>query len=185
MGGARHSARRPTLTVDPKLRQTILDTEQLLKDGELTSQVLTGDVLPSNFITTATLSFLNVWTGGSNHCLLRLEWFARSDVQQGNSPLLPTMSAMRWSSTNRMNSRHTCLGLKFDLRLPATSQHVWTSDPKPEPLRLAIVEGLSVSDNRLGSVPAAKMLRRVRNCSSSGRKSYRLFLLTEDAEGRA
>jgi hypothetical protein len=31
MGGARHSDRRPTLTVDPKLRQTILDTEQLLK----------------------------------------------------------------------------------------------------------------------------------------------------------
>ena len=27
MGGARHSDRRPTLTVDPKLRQTILDTE--------------------------------------------------------------------------------------------------------------------------------------------------------------
>jgi hypothetical protein len=33
MGGARHSIRRPTLTVDPKLRQTIVDTEQLLKDG--------------------------------------------------------------------------------------------------------------------------------------------------------
>jgi hypothetical protein len=31
MGGARHSARRPTLTIDHKLRQTILDTEQLLK----------------------------------------------------------------------------------------------------------------------------------------------------------
>jgi hypothetical protein len=31
MGGARHSARRSTLTVDPKLRLTILDTEQLLK----------------------------------------------------------------------------------------------------------------------------------------------------------
>src|SRR5262249_39911485 len=40
MGGARHSARRPALTVDPKLRQTILDTEQLLKDDELTSHVL-------------------------------------------------------------------------------------------------------------------------------------------------
>jgi hypothetical protein len=43
MGGARHSARRPTLTVDPKLRQTILDTEQLLKDDEPTSPVLVGD----------------------------------------------------------------------------------------------------------------------------------------------
>jgi hypothetical protein len=46
MGGARHSVRRPTLTVDPKLRQTILDIEQLLKDGELTSQALTGDDAP-------------------------------------------------------------------------------------------------------------------------------------------
>jgi hypothetical protein len=43
MGGARHSARQPTLTVDPKLRQTILDTEQLLKDDEPTSPVLVGD----------------------------------------------------------------------------------------------------------------------------------------------
>jgi hypothetical protein len=34
MGGAKHSARRSTLTVDPKLRQTIFDTEQLLKDDE-------------------------------------------------------------------------------------------------------------------------------------------------------
>jgi hypothetical protein len=41
MGGARHSARRPTLTVDPKLRQT--DTEQLLKDDEPTSHALVGD----------------------------------------------------------------------------------------------------------------------------------------------
>jgi hypothetical protein len=32
MGGARHSVRPPTLTVDPKLRQTILDTERVLKD---------------------------------------------------------------------------------------------------------------------------------------------------------
>jgi len=43
MDGARHSTRRPTLTVDPKLRQSILDTEQLLKDDELTSHVLMGD----------------------------------------------------------------------------------------------------------------------------------------------
>jgi len=43
MGGARHSARRSTLTVDPKLRQSILNTEQLLKDDELTSHVLMSD----------------------------------------------------------------------------------------------------------------------------------------------
>ena len=43
MGGARHSVRRPTLTVDPRLHQTILDTEQLLKDDEPTSHVLLGD----------------------------------------------------------------------------------------------------------------------------------------------
>jgi hypothetical protein len=43
MGGARHSARRPTLTIAQKLRQTILDTEQLLKDDEPTSRVLVGD----------------------------------------------------------------------------------------------------------------------------------------------
>src|SRR5262245_20605009 len=42
MGGARHSARRPTLTVDPKLRQTILDTERLLKDDEPTRYALLG-----------------------------------------------------------------------------------------------------------------------------------------------
>jgi len=34
MGGARHSTRRPTLTVDPKLRQAIIDAEWLFKDGE-------------------------------------------------------------------------------------------------------------------------------------------------------
>jgi|SRR6516162_2472761 len=34
MGRARHSAQRPTLTVHPKLCQTILDTERLLKDDE-------------------------------------------------------------------------------------------------------------------------------------------------------
>jgi hypothetical protein len=43
MGGARHSARRSTLTVDAKLRLTILDTEQLLKDDEQASHVLMGD----------------------------------------------------------------------------------------------------------------------------------------------
>jgi hypothetical protein len=43
MGGARHSARRSTLTLHPKLRQSILDTEQLLKDDELTSHVLMSD----------------------------------------------------------------------------------------------------------------------------------------------
>jgi len=43
MGGARHSARRPTFTGDPKLRQTILDTERLLKDDEPTRYALLGD----------------------------------------------------------------------------------------------------------------------------------------------
>ena len=43
IGGARHSAQRPAPTVDPKLHQAILDTEQLLKDDELTSHVLMGD----------------------------------------------------------------------------------------------------------------------------------------------
>ena len=43
MGGARHSDERPTLTVDPKLRQTILDTERLLKDDEPTRYALLGD----------------------------------------------------------------------------------------------------------------------------------------------
>jgi hypothetical protein len=45
MGGARHSAQRPTLTVHSKLRQTILDTERLLKDDELTSHALMGDAI--------------------------------------------------------------------------------------------------------------------------------------------
>ena len=44
-GGARYSARRPTFTVDPKLLQTILDIERLLKDDELTSHALLGDEL--------------------------------------------------------------------------------------------------------------------------------------------
>jgi hypothetical protein len=44
MGGARHSARRPTLTVNPKLRQTILNIEQLLKDDEPASRALVGEL---------------------------------------------------------------------------------------------------------------------------------------------
>src|SRR5262249_2555025 len=43
MGSGRHSARQPTLTLDPKLRQTILDTEQLLKDDKPSSRALAGD----------------------------------------------------------------------------------------------------------------------------------------------
>ena len=49
MGGARHSARQPTLTLDPKLRQTILDTEQLLKDDEPTSCAQTGDEIKLDY----------------------------------------------------------------------------------------------------------------------------------------
>jgi hypothetical protein len=37
MGGARHNTLRLTLTVDPKLRQTIIETERLLKDDEPSS----------------------------------------------------------------------------------------------------------------------------------------------------
>jgi hypothetical protein len=44
MGAAKHSSRQPTLIVDPRLRQTIIDTEQLLKDDELTN-VLMNDEL--------------------------------------------------------------------------------------------------------------------------------------------
>ena len=43
MGGARHSALRLTLTVDPKLRQTIIETEWLLKEDEPISHALLGD----------------------------------------------------------------------------------------------------------------------------------------------
>ena len=43
MGGARHSARRSTLTVDPNLRQSILETEQLLNDDEPTRRALVSD----------------------------------------------------------------------------------------------------------------------------------------------
>jgi hypothetical protein len=43
MSGARHSARGPTPAIDQKLRRTILDTEQLLKDDEPTSHALVGD----------------------------------------------------------------------------------------------------------------------------------------------
>jgi hypothetical protein len=35
--------RRPTLSIDPKLRQAILQTELVLKDDELTSHALPGD----------------------------------------------------------------------------------------------------------------------------------------------
>src|SRR5262249_24727640 len=68
MGGARHSARRPALTVDPKLRQTILDTEQLLKDDELTSHVLMSS--PPNDSLPADSPFLGV----------RLGWKARKVI---------------------------------------------------------------------------------------------------------
>jgi hypothetical protein len=37
MGGHGQQSKRPTLTIDPKLRQAILDTERLLREDELTS----------------------------------------------------------------------------------------------------------------------------------------------------
>ena len=43
MGGDRQRSERPTLTIDPKLRQAILQTECVLKDDELTSHALRGD----------------------------------------------------------------------------------------------------------------------------------------------
>jgi hypothetical protein len=43
MGGARHNTRRPALTVEPKLRQSIIETEWLLKEDEPNSHCLSGD----------------------------------------------------------------------------------------------------------------------------------------------
>jgi hypothetical protein len=41
--GGRHSAWRPTPTIDQKLRQTILDTEHLIRNDELTRQALASN----------------------------------------------------------------------------------------------------------------------------------------------
>jgi hypothetical protein len=43
MGGARHSTRRPAFTVEPKLRQTVIETERELRIDEPTSQILLSD----------------------------------------------------------------------------------------------------------------------------------------------
>jgi hypothetical protein len=43
MGGARQVAQRPAGTIEPKLRQTIIETERLLKDDERTSHPFLGD----------------------------------------------------------------------------------------------------------------------------------------------
>jgi hypothetical protein len=43
MGGAIHSARRPEFTIEPKLRESIIETERLLKDEEPASHPLLGD----------------------------------------------------------------------------------------------------------------------------------------------
>jgi len=42
IGGHRHPSKSPKLTIDPKLRQAIIDTERLLNHDDLTSQALTG-----------------------------------------------------------------------------------------------------------------------------------------------
>jgi hypothetical protein len=42
MGGARHNARR-SFTIEPKLRQSIIETERLLIDDEATSHPLLAD----------------------------------------------------------------------------------------------------------------------------------------------
>jgi hypothetical protein len=44
MGGARHSARRPTFTVHPELRQTIIETERLPRNDEPTSHALLSGI---------------------------------------------------------------------------------------------------------------------------------------------
>jgi hypothetical protein len=45
MGGNRHHTKKPTLAIEPKLRQAILDTERLLREDELMSPAkLPGDV---------------------------------------------------------------------------------------------------------------------------------------------
>ena len=41
---ARHSARRPTFTVHPELRQTIIETERLPRNDEPTSHALLSDI---------------------------------------------------------------------------------------------------------------------------------------------
>jgi hypothetical protein len=43
MGGARHRARRSELTIEPNLRQSIIETERLLEDGKPASYLLLGD----------------------------------------------------------------------------------------------------------------------------------------------
>lgn len=44
MGGARHSARRSSFTMEAKLRQTIIATEWLLIDDELVSPLLADNI---------------------------------------------------------------------------------------------------------------------------------------------
>jgi hypothetical protein len=43
VGGARHGARQPAFTVHPELRQTIIESERLLKENEPTSHPLLGE----------------------------------------------------------------------------------------------------------------------------------------------
>jgi hypothetical protein len=42
MGGHRQPSKRPTITIDPKLRQAILDAERVLTDDELSGHALPG-----------------------------------------------------------------------------------------------------------------------------------------------
>ena len=44
MGGAPNGARELTFTIEPKLRQTIIETEWLLIHDELTSPLLADDI---------------------------------------------------------------------------------------------------------------------------------------------
>jgi hypothetical protein len=49
MGGHRQPSKRPTITIDPKLRQAILETELVLKDEELGNHSLPGDDIALEF----------------------------------------------------------------------------------------------------------------------------------------
>jgi hypothetical protein len=48
MGGHRQQSKRPTLTIDPKLRQAILEIELVLEDDELTSPLPGDDIKLEN-----------------------------------------------------------------------------------------------------------------------------------------
>jgi hypothetical protein len=65
MGGSRHSGRRPAFTVEAKLRQTIIETEWLLKEDEPSSHGLVGDDIQLDYYENGLpKGFRNVSTAG-------------------------------------------------------------------------------------------------------------------------